>query len=418
MSELAIRVDRLGKQYRLGVASPYQTLRERINGFAAAPLRLFRKPAAASRAEAGARFWALKDVSFDVHRGEVMGVIGRNGAGKSTLLKILSRITEPTEGGADLTGRVGSLLEVGTGFHAELTGRENIFLNGAILGMKRAEVLRKFGAIVEFAEIEKFLDTPVKHYSSGMYMRLAFAVAAHLEPEILVVDEVLAVGDLPFQKKCLGKMGEVARSGRTVLFVSHHLPSIEMLTNRSIWLEAGRVRMVDETPAVTTAYLASAGSTETTRSLSQWGNRKTEGPAEIVRFCCLDDDGKECRLFRPRSRVRVCLGVQFHQPLQANLAVVFETANEVPLFTTHLLDGRPAERLEGYREFLVDLCPNLLRQGPYLVSLAVGSSNWNDMIDVVLHFPAFEIEGHPVEGFFPLDRRWGPMFLDLPWTPQ
>src|SRR4051794_1709185 len=207
MSELAIQINRLGKRYRLGAASTYQTLRERITNAATASVRFLKKNTDDPSLAANPPFWALKDVSFDVRRGEVMGVIGRNGAGKSTLLKILSRITEPTEGEADLSGRVGSLLEVGTGFHAELTGRENIFLNGAILGMKRTEVLRKFDGIVEFAEVEKFLDTPVKHYSSGMYMRLAFAVAAHLEPEILVVDEVLAVGDADFQKKCLGKMG-------------------------------------------------------------------------------------------------------------------------------------------------------------------------------------------------------------------
>jgi lipopolysaccharide transport system ATP-binding protein len=240
MSDFAIRATRLGKQYRLGAVSPYQTLRERIGGLVSAPLR-FLKP----RPENGNPFfWALKDVSFDVRRGEVMGVIGRNGAGKSTLLKILSRITEPSEGEADLNGRVGSLLEVGTGFHGELTGRENIFLNGAILGMKRAEVLRKFADIVDFAEVDKFLDTPVKHYSSGMYMRLAFAVAAHLEPEILVVDEVLAVGDAEFQKKCLGKMGEVARGGRTVLFVSHNMGAVQNLCHRALLLERGRVRMI------------------------------------------------------------------------------------------------------------------------------------------------------------------------------
>ena len=191
-------------------------------------------------------FWALKDVSFEVKQGEVLGIIGRNGAGKSTLLKILSRITEPTEGRVSLRGRVASLLEVGTGFHPELTGRENIFLNGAILGMTQREIRKKFDEIVAFAEVEKFLDTPVKHYSSGMYVRLAFAVAAHLEPEILVVDEVLAVGDAEFQKKCLGKMDEVSRrEGRTVLFVSHNMGVISNLCSLAIWLDAGQVRRWD-----------------------------------------------------------------------------------------------------------------------------------------------------------------------------
>src|SRR5262245_55876630 len=220
MSDVAIRVEGLGKQYRLGAQQErYHTFADQIKKWTSVRRLLRRR----SRDEKRPTFWALKDVSFEVRRGEVVGVIGRNGAGKSTLLKILSRVTEPTEGGADIHGRVGSLLEVGTGFHPALTGRENVYLNGAILGMRRREVSRKFDEIVAFAEVEKFVDTPVKHYSSGMYTRLAFAVAAHLEPEILIVDEVLAVGDQAFQKKCLGKMGEVARGGRTVLFVSHNM---------------------------------------------------------------------------------------------------------------------------------------------------------------------------------------------------
>src|SRR5215471_17447353 len=202
-------------------------------------------------------FWALKDVSFEVKEGEVIGIIGRNGAGKSTLLKILSRITEPTEGRARLRGRVGSLLEVGTGFHPELTGRENIFLNGAILGMKRAEITRRFDEMVAFAGVERFIDTPVKRYSSGMYLRLAFAVAAHLEPEILLVDEVLAVGDAAFQKKCLGRMSEVAREGRTVLFVSHNLPSIEKLCQRVIVVDGGQMVMQGDPVACIASYLGS-----------------------------------------------------------------------------------------------------------------------------------------------------------------
>lgn len=238
MSDIAIRVEGLGKQYRLGAKQErYSTLRDQIRRWTSP--RTWFKPNA--NGESPSSFWALKDVSFDVKRGEVVGIIGRNGAGKSTLLKILSRITEPTEGGADIHGRVGSLLEVGTGFHPELTGRENIFLNGAILGMKRAEIIRRFDEIVAFAEVEKFIDTPVKHYSSGMYMRLAFAVAAHLEPEILVVDEVLAVGDAEFQKRCLGKMGEVARGGRTVLYVSHNLQTIVTLCQTCLCLKGGRV---------------------------------------------------------------------------------------------------------------------------------------------------------------------------------
>ena len=243
MSDVAIRVEGLGKRYRIGRrTAPYRSLRESLTNAAMAPWRRLRHGFHRTDGASGDdTIWALKDVSLEVRRGEVVGVIGRNGAGKSTLLKVLSRITEPTEGRVELNGRVGSLLEVGTGFHLELTGRENIFLNGAILGMRRAEILRKFDEIVAFAEIDKFLDTPVKHYSSGMYVRLAFAVAAHLEPEILLVDEVLAVGDAAFQKKCLGKMELVAAEGRTVLFVSHSMASVARLCPRTLLLQTGTV---------------------------------------------------------------------------------------------------------------------------------------------------------------------------------
>lgn len=235
-----IRVENISKQYRLGVQTRSNiTLRESLVQTARAPFRALKNQNSQAEARDKNSFWALKDVSFDVYPGEVVGIIGRNGAGKSTLLKILSRITEPTRGKIELFGRIGSLLEVGTGFHPELTGRENIFLNGAILGMRREEIAKKFDEIVEFAEIERFLDTPVKHYSSGMYVRLAFAVAAHLEPEILVVDEVLAVGDAEFQKKCLGKMDEVSKTGKTVLFVSHQMGMLAQLCTSCILLKQG-----------------------------------------------------------------------------------------------------------------------------------------------------------------------------------
>lgn len=264
MPEIAIQVENLGKRYRIGQRERYYALRDII-------ARLPRRAAAWVGGRLGRRVtgqnldyvWALKDVSFEVERGEVVGIIGRNGAGKTTLLKILSRITEPTEGCARLNGRVGSLLEVGTGFHPELTGRENIYLSGAILGMRRSEIARKFDEIVSFAQVEKFIDTPVKHYSSGMYMRLAFAVAAHLEPEILLVDEVLAVGDLEFQKKCLGKMEEVSRGGsRTVLFVSHQMNQIRRLCQRVIWLDGGRIVRSGPTHEVVSAYEAALTSGE------------------------------------------------------------------------------------------------------------------------------------------------------------
>ncbi len=252
----AIRVENLGKRYRLDQrrngSSSYRTLRESLMNLAAAPLRRWRRAAPETREE----FWALDDVSFEVPPGEVVGIVGRNGAGKSTLLKILSQVTRPTTGQVSLRGRVGSLLEVGTGFHPELTGRENVFLNGAILGMSRREITGKFDAIVDFAGLEKFLDTPVKRYSSGMYMRLAFSVAAHINPEILLVDEVLAVGDVAFQKKCLGRMDEVARSGRTVLFVSHQMDALLNLCPRSLLLDEGRLLMQGPTRAVIEHYLA------------------------------------------------------------------------------------------------------------------------------------------------------------------
>jgi lipopolysaccharide transport system ATP-binding protein len=258
MSDLAIRVSDLGKQYRIG-ASPerYGTLRDSIMGMLKAPIRRIRQGFLPTADDEQNIIWALKEVSFDVKQGQVLGVIGRNGAGKSTLLKILSRVTEPTAGEVEIRGRVGSLLEVGTGFHPELTGRENTYLNGAILGMRRTEIDRKFDEIVDFSGVDKFIDTPVKRYSSGMYLRLAFAVAAHLEPEILVVDEVLAVGDAEFQRKCLGKMSDVAQEGRTVLFVSHNMSAILRLTEETIVLERGRLEMRAPTTQAVDHYMSS-----------------------------------------------------------------------------------------------------------------------------------------------------------------
>ena len=246
MNQAVIHGEGLGKRYRRGLQW-HPGLRHSLE-------QLLRSPLASLRRKKQETFWALKDVSLEVKEGEVLGLIGRNGAGKTTLLKVLSRITRPTTGWAEIHGRVGSLLEVGTGFHAELTGRENTFLSGAILGMSKREIARKFDEIVAFAELEKFIDTPVKHYSSGMYVRLAFAVAAHLEPEILLVDEVLAVGDINFQKKCLGKMGDVARAGRTVVLVSHQLNQIRRLCHRVVWIDAASVRQDGYTHEVTSAY--------------------------------------------------------------------------------------------------------------------------------------------------------------------
>jgi len=276
MSDIAIRVTGLSKRYRIGLQKVrYRTLRETISD-------KFSRIARKEKAEKEF-FWALKDIDFDVKKGDSLGVIGRNGAGKSTLLKILSRITKPTKGRVVLNGRVGSLLEVGTGFHPELTGRENVYLNGAILGMRRTEIERKFDEIVAFSEIEQFLDTPVKRYSSGMYVRLAFAVAAHLEPEVLIVDEVLAVGDTEFQKKCLGKMSDVASEGRTVLFVSHNMLAVRTLCKKTMLLEAGLIKSIGNTEDVVLKYLSELHKTPLF-SLETRTDRSGDGRMRFTKF--------------------------------------------------------------------------------------------------------------------------------------
>jgi lipopolysaccharide transport system ATP-binding protein len=276
MSDPAIQVEHLGKRFRIHAPQRQQTGARAVLGALGRPFAHLR--ASLSRAQEAETLWAVRDVSFDIQPGEVVGVIGKNGAGKTTLLKILSRITDPTEGRALIRGRVGALLQVGTGFHPELSGRENTFLNGAIMGMRRAEVKAKFDEIVAFAEVERFIDTPVKFYSSGMYVRLAFAVAAHLEPEILIVDEVLAVGDVAFQRKCLGKMGDVAGEGRTVLLVSHNMEAILGLCPRSLWMDGGTKRQDGPTQEVVQAYTAAcmewAGQDLQERSLDRSGDRR------------------------------------------------------------------------------------------------------------------------------------------------
>jgi lipopolysaccharide transport system ATP-binding protein len=285
MTDIAIRCEGIAKQYRIGERERYRALRDVITDMVTAPFRRVRSASQDSSHGNGnnkeTRFWALKDVSFEIKRGEVAGIIGRNGVGKSTLLKILSRITEPTRGSADIWGRVGSLLEVGTGFHPELTGRDNIFLNGAILGMRKTEIARKFDEIVAFAEVEKFIDTPVKRYSSGMYMRLAFAVAAHLELEILLVDEVLAVGDASFQKKCLNKMQSLSEHGRTVLLVSHNMSSVTRLCERTILLDDGSVACDGRSQEVVSVYLQSGVGASAQR---QWDNIEKAPGNDVVRL--------------------------------------------------------------------------------------------------------------------------------------
>jgi len=310
MSEAVIQVSNLGKRYEIGGRQEaYGTLRDAISSAAMAPLTWLKHR---SRSHRPQEFWALRDVSFEVKAGDVLGIIGRNGAGKSTLLKILSRVTYPTEGGADIRGRVGSLLEVGTGFHPELTGRENIFLNGAVLGMRKTEIQRKFDEIVDFAEIEQFLDTPVKRYSSGMYMRLAFAIAAHFEPEILIVDEVLAVGDAAFQKKCLGKIGEVAHEGRTVLFVSHNISAILSLCERALLLDNGKLVSQGSPSSVVQRYLATKASTIYT-PLEQREDRQGDGTARMVSLQIESTDSD--KIIRSGSRLKFTIGYCSEKPL-------------------------------------------------------------------------------------------------------
>lgn len=286
MADTVIHVDKLGKRYQINeMKAAYGTLRDALITAARAQFRKGLNQGASRFQE----FWALQDVSFEVKQGEVLGIIGRNGAGKSTLLKILSRITEPTIGCIRMRGRVRALLEVGTGFHPELTGRENIYLNGVILGMKRAEIDRKFDEIVEFAELQQFLDTPVKRYSSGMYTRLAFSVAAHLEPEILIIDEVLAVGDAVFQRKCLGKMGAVAREGRTVLFVSHNMAAVQTLCTRALVLQNGTIVVDDSAPAAVAAYLSYLESAAT-QELTTRTERRGKGQIRLTHVAAFRAD--------------------------------------------------------------------------------------------------------------------------------
>jgi lipopolysaccharide transport system ATP-binding protein len=317
MSELAIEVKQLGKQYRIGVAPQrYRTLRESLKGALTSPLKRIRRGLAPQGEQRDDTIWALRDVSFNVERGQVLGVIGRNGAGKSTLLKVLSRVTEPTEGEVAIRGRVGSLLEVGTGFHPELTGRENIYLNGAILGMKRTEIERKFDEIVDFSGVEKFIDTPVKRYSSGMYLRLAFAVAAHLEPEILVVDEVLAVGDAEFQRKCLGKMDAVAQEGRTVLFVSHDMSAILRLTEEAILLDKGQLVYRAPSAEAVDHYLDSGFSEAGERIWREDEIPATAAPFRPVALRVLNPDGDAVDVVRSTDPITLEVEYTLDAPIK------------------------------------------------------------------------------------------------------
>jgi len=329
MSDVAIRVENLSKRFVLGERIGIKTFRETLQDLFTAPFRRWVKnngELSQEKVDTDKVIWALKDVSFEVKHGEVLGIIGPNGAGKSTLLKILSRITEPTAGYAEIRGRVGSLLEVGTGFHPELTGRENIYLNGAILGMSKAEIRRKFDDIVSFAGVEKFIDTPVKRYSSGMQVRLAFAVAAHLEPEILIVDEVLAVGDAEFQKRCLGKMDEVSRSGRTILFVSHNMPAVESLCEQCLLLERGKVVTIADSPTVIDRYLRVNESRTHTAKL-------TESSRILHRLELLNRCGNPSSVFRIGDELQVKLTFRLDMARQEIRAAVLITNSSGILVT-------------------------------------------------------------------------------------
>jgi lipopolysaccharide transport system ATP-binding protein len=361
MSTVVIRGEGLGKKYRRGALQEYALLRDHFSRMLKSPLSVFRR----SKHET---FWALEDVSLEVREGEVLGLIGRNGAGKTTLLKILSRITKPTTGWAEIHGRVGSLLEVGTGFHPELTGRENTFLSGAILGMGKSEIKRKFDEIVTFAELEQFIDTPVKHYSSGMYVRLAFAVAAHLEPEILFVDEVLAVGDAAFQKKCLGKMGSVSRQGRTIVFVSHNMTALQKLCTRVVWLNGGKVVDTGDPHKVIDHYLQ----TNAVANLeSLWEDILTAPGNERVRLRSVrvlpqTDSGESITVHTP---LRIEFSYWNYVPdTVLNVSMLLNNMEEVCVFVA-VSDFAP--RPAGLIRHTVEIPGDFLNTGSYYVNMSV-----------------------------------------------
>jgi lipopolysaccharide transport system ATP-binding protein len=376
MSETAIRVERLGKKYFLRHRQPerYTALRDVLMRKMKASFKWLCRSSNGSTPRTSEDLWALKDVSFTVKQGDVMGIIGRNGAGKSTLLKILSRVTEPTTGRVEIKGRVSSLLEVGTGFHAELTGRENIFLNGAILGMTHAEIQKRFDEIVDFAEVEKFLDTPVKRYSSGMYLRLAFAVAAHLESEILIVDEVLAVGDAGFQKKCLAKMERVGKSGRTVLFVSHSMPTVTRLCSRAILLQKGVMICEGLAHDVVRCYLCSDVETRAVRRWDDVGRAPGNDVARLRSVRVLNEEGRVTETFDPRSPI--ALEIEFEvlrhdHVLIPTIQLVNDEGTCVFVAIDHDATWHRRPRPVGYFRTTAWIPENFLAEGDLIVTVAV-----------------------------------------------
>jgi lipopolysaccharide transport system ATP-binding protein len=392
-----IEVSGLAKQYRLGKRAAYATLRDALHGLARSPGAWFGKGGAA---QAAPLLWALNDVSFTVRRGERVGIIGRNGAGKTTLLKILSRITEPTRGRVVMRGRVASLLEVGTGFHPELSGRENIYLNGAILGMSRAEIARRFDEIVGFAEVERFLDTPVKHYSSGMYVRLAFAVAAHLDPEILIVDEVLAVGDAHFQRKCLGKMSEVSQGGKTVLFVSHQMQAVEQLCSRALLIEAGALAADGPPKEVIERYLGSCAGAVAGRALLERGDRAGSGEYRFADVWFSDGRGRRVEGFHTGEPAAIHALVVPVGPARAKRAAASLCVRDRSGFRLFTLASSLKDRelaLDGPTELCWRVAGLPLLENEFRCDLYVGGGGGNDPIDYVLD--AFLLPVFPTDCF-------------------
>lgn len=374
MNDIAIKVENLSKRYRIGLEEKmHDTMAGALMDFVKRPVRNLRQLRRLTRfSENGHEpedvIWALKDVSFEVERGEVVGIIGRNGAGKSTLLKILSRITHPTSGRVELKGRVSSLLEVGTGFHQELTGRENIYLNGTILGMRKAEIDRKFDEIVEFSGVEKFIDTPVKRYSSGMRVRLAFSVAAHLEPEVLLIDEVLAVGDLAFQRKCLNKMDDVSKEGRTILFVSHSMASIDRLCTSCVWLEGGRIKLKGATRATIDAYV---GSNQSDTSVYTQP-RMPEKAINVRRVAVHSETGKgEVSEVKYNEDFEIVVDYEINKTIEAlTVSIALLSVENVVLLASAEYDLRPellGERAPGYYQSALKMPSRWLNAGHYVV---------------------------------------------------
>ncbi len=423
MSVTLISVENLSKRYLVGHEGPqdrYHSLRDAIVRQGKNFLRKTVDMARGNQIIQGdtvEEFWALKDVSFEVKRGEVLGIIGRNGAGKSTLLKILSRITEPTSGRVTLNGRVASLLEVGTGFHPELTGRENIFLNGAILGMGREEIRKKFDEIVAFAEVENFLDTPVKRYSSGMYVRLAFAVAAHLEQEILIVDEVLAVGDAQFQKKCLGKMGQVAKGGRTVIFVSHDMRKVSALCDRGILLKAGQIESVGGMTEVAGIYLQGKTENNGFADLSGRGDRSGNGAARFGAIELLKGH-KRCTTFEFgesfTQRVSVTVNEKHGVAL---IAILINSSEGIPIHELWNVNADCRWKAEkGDHEFMITIPKLCLYPGTYSIDVWMGNES-SGRVDYMTEVIKFNVVQTTDSGLArPLDRSNGLVFQQSEWA--